>query len=204
MHKPRARGVVTMFKQRVVGFAVLSALAVIFWPIVFVSTEPEQELMLPGLNMPERPDLVMSKRQEPILERVDRSRLPVIEHAVAPEEEIIDAVVIDPKGELITADNEPRGQTSARQRAEFDEQGLPVSWELKVATFSTEQRASEVLALLRDKGFKAYLIPIRLAEQELYQVRIGPKLQRQRLLEIKQVIDDYFMVNSVIARFTPT
>ncbi|REJ63620.1 MAG: SPOR domain-containing protein, partial [Proteobacteria bacterium] len=60
-----------MFKQRLVGFIVLSALAIIFWPIVFVSPEPEEELMLPVFEMPERPDLVMSERREPNLERVD-------------------------------------------------------------------------------------------------------------------------------------
>ena len=68
-----------MFKQRLVGFIVLGALAIIFWPIVFVSPEPDQELMLPVFEMPERPDVVMSERREPILERVDRNRLPAIE-----------------------------------------------------------------------------------------------------------------------------
>ena len=70
-----------MFKQRLVGFIVLGALAIIFWPIVFVSPEPDQELMLPVFEMPERPDVVMSERREPILERVDRNRLPAIERA---------------------------------------------------------------------------------------------------------------------------
>lgn len=56
-----------MVKQRVVGFIVLGALAVIFWPIVFVSPEPEQELVLPIFDMPERPVVAMSERREPVL-----------------------------------------------------------------------------------------------------------------------------------------
>ena len=74
-----------MVKQRVVGFIVLGALAVIFWPIVFVSPEPAQEVVLPIFEMPERPVVAMSERREPVLERVDRSRLPTIER-IAPSE----------------------------------------------------------------------------------------------------------------------
>jgi len=192
-----------MFKQRLVGFIVLGALAIIFWPIVFVSPEPDQELMLPVFEMPERPDVVMSERREPILERVDRNRLPAIERAEISEEITVDAIVADPQVELIAADNEPSGQTASRQRAEFDAQGLPVSWELQVATLSDQRRATEVLAVLHDKGYKAYVIPIRLSGQDLYQIRVGPMLQRKRLLDIKRVIDDHFAVTSVVTRFVP-
>lgn len=190
-----------MFKQRLVGFIVLGALAVIFWPIVFVSPEPEQELMLPVFEMPERPDLLMSERQEPIIERVERTRLPVIERSAVPEDEIIDPAITDPEGELVSADNEPSGQPSSRQRAEFDEQGLPVSWELQVATFSTRKRAEEVAQQLRNKGHKAYVSPVTIRARPLYRVRIGPNLQRQRLIDIQPDIDAFFGVESTIIKF---
>ena len=190
-----------MFKQRLVGFIVLGALAIIFWPIVFVSPEPDQELMLPVFEMPERPDVVMSERREPILERVDRNRLPVIERAELPEGSTIDAIATDPQNELVAADNEPNGQMASRQRAEFDEQGLPVSWELQVATLSAQQRAEEIAELLREKGHKAYVSPVTIRSQQLYRVRIGPSLQRQRLIDIQADIDAYFGVESKIMKF---
>lgn len=190
-----------MFKQRLVGFVVLGALAIVFWPIVFVSPEPDEELMLPVFEMPERPSLVMSARREPILERVDRSRLPVIERAEIPEEATVDTIANDPQVDLIAADNEPNGQVSSRQRAEFDEQGLPVSWELQVATVSAQQRAEEIAEQLRKKGHKAYVSPVTIRSQRLYRVRIGPNLQRQRLIDIQADIDAYFGVESKIIRF---
>ena len=190
-----------MFKQRLVGFIVLGALAIIFWPIVFVSPEPDQELMLPVFEMPERPDVVMSERREPMLERVDRSRLPVIKRAELPEDSTIDAIATDPQNELVAADNEPNGQMASRQRAEFDEQGLPVSWELQVATLSAQQRAEEIAELLREKGHKAYVSPVTIRSQQLYRVRIGPNLQRQRLIDIQPDIDAYFGVESKIMKF---
>ena len=190
-----------MFKQRLVGFIVLGALAIIFWPIVFVSPEPDQELMLPVFEMPERPDVVMSERREPVIERVDRSRLPVIERAELPEDSTIDAIATDPQNELVAADNEPNGQMASRHRAEFDEQGLPVSWELQVATLSAQQRAEEIAELLREKGHKAYVSPVTIRSQQLYRVRIGPSLQRQRLIDIQADIDAYFGVESKIMKF---
>ena len=190
-----------MVKQRVVGFIVLGALAVIFWPIVFVSPEPEQELVLPIFEMPERPVVAMSERREPVLERVDRSRLPTIER-IAPSEGVgIDEVTINPSLELIAADTAPRSQDSSRQRADFDGQGLPISWELQVATLSVATRAEEIAAELRNKGHKAYVSPVTIGTQQLFRVRIGPNLQRQRLIEIQPDIDAYFGVESTIIKF---
>lgn len=190
-----------MFKQRLVGFIVLGALAVIFWPIVFVSPEPEQDLMLPVFEMPERPTVATSERREPVLERVDRSRLPVIERA-----EPIGTVPVDLEGgdasiPLIDADTQPNNQSAARQRAEFDEQGLPLSWELQVATVSAAHRAEEIASELRNKGHKAYVSPVTIDGQQLFRVRIGPNLQRQRLIEIQSGIDAYFGVQSKIIKF---
>ena len=190
-----------MVKQRVVGFIVLGALAVIFWPIVFVSPEPEQELVLPIFDMPERPAVAMSERREPVLERVDRSRLPSIEGTAPSEGEGIDEISINPSLELIAADTEPRSQDSSRQRADFDDQGLPLSWELQVATLSVETRAEEIAAELRNKGHKAYVSPVTIGTQQLFRVRIGPNLQRQRLIEIQPHIDAYFGVKSTIIKF---
>ncbi len=190
-----------MLKQRLVGFIVLAALAVIFWPIVFVSPVPEADLMLPVFEMPERPSLKMSDRREPELEIVDRTRLPALERADQPSDEPVDAVKVDPSVSLIQADTEPKNQVAAGQRAEFDEQGLPISWTLQVATFSTESRAEEIAAELRAKGHKAYVSPVTISARALFRVRIGPNLQRQRLLDIQPGIDAYYGVDSKIIKF---
>ena len=192
-----------MVKQRIVGFIVLGALAVIFWPIVFVSPVPEQELVLPAFEMPERPAVAVSERRRPVLERVDRSRLPSIERTGPSEGDGVDQVSINPSLELIAADTEPRSQDSSRQRADFDYQGLPVSWELQVATLSSKARSEEIALELRDKGYKAYVSHFRREDQRLFRVMIGPKLQKQRLLEVQPAIDDYFSVKSIIVKFYP-
>ena len=192
-----------MIKQRFVGFVVLVAIAAIFWPIVFVTPENADDFELSVFEMPPKPAVAVSERREPVLDKVDQSILPEMPERQPPIVQPVDVASPMPDVALVDADEEPEQQASALERAEFDEQGLPISWELQVATFSTAQRAEEISQLLRYKGHKAYVSPIILDDQRLFRVMIGPKLQKQRLIEIQPAINDYFSVESFIVRFTP-
>lgn len=192
-----------MIKQRFVGFVVLVAIAVIFWPIVFVTPENADDFELSVFEMPPKPAVAVSERREPVLDKVDQSILPEMPERQPPIVQPVDIALPMPDVALVDADEEPEQQASALERAEFDDQGLPVSWELQIATFSNAERAEEISQLLRDKGHKAYVSPIILDDQRLFRVMIGPKLQKQRLIEIQPAINDYFSVESFIVRFTP-
>jgi len=192
-----------VIKQRFVGFVVLVAIAVIFWPIVFVTPENADDFELPAFDMPPKPAVAVSERREPVLDKVDQSMLPDMPERQPPIVQPVDIASPMPDVALVDADEEPEQQASALERAEFDDQGLPVSWELQIATFSNAERAEEISQLLRDKGHKAYVSPIILDDQRLFRVMIGPKLQKQRLIEIQPAINDYFSVESFIVRFTP-
>lgn len=192
-----------MIKQRFVGFVVLVAIAIIFWPIVFVTPETADDFELPSFEMPPKPEIEVSERREPVLNKVDQAVLPKGPERQPPTSQPVDIALPAPNAALVDADEEPDQQSSALQRAEFDDQGLPVSWELQVATFSNMQRAEEISQLLRDKGHKAYVSPIILDDQRLFRVMIGPKLQKQRLIDIQPAINDYFSVESFIVRFAP-
>ena len=192
-----------MIKQRLVGFVVLVAIAVIFWPIVFVTPENADDFELSVFEMPPKPAVAVSERREPVLDKVDQSILPEMPERQIPIVQPVDIASPMPDVALVDADEEPEQQASALERAEFDDQGLPVSWELQIATFSNAERAEEISQLLRDKGHKAYVSPIILDDQRLFRVMIGPKLQKQRLIEIQPAINDYFSVESFIVRFTP-
>ena len=192
-----------MIKQRFVGFVVLVAIAVIFWPVVFVTPENADEFELPVFEMPPKPAVAVSERREPVINKVDQSIVPELPQRLPPIVQPIDVASPMPNVALVDADEEAEQQASALERPEFDEQGLPVSWELQIATFSNSERAEEISQLLRDKGHKAYVSPIILDDQRLFRVMIGPKLQKQRLIDIQPAINDYFSVESFIVRFTP-
>lgn len=190
-----------MIKQRFVGFVVLVAIAVIFWPIVFVTPDNADDFELPVFKMPPKPTVAVSERREPELDKVDQSILPELPERQPPIVQPVDVASPKPDVALVDADDEPEQQASALERAEFDGQGLPVGWELQVATFSTAQRAEEIALELRNKGHKAYVSAVNIGGTKLFRVRIGPKMQKQRLQDLQPDIDAYYGVESSIIRF---
>ena len=190
-----------MIKQRFVGFVVLVAIAVIFWPIVFVTPDNADDFELPVFEMPPKPTVAASERREPVLNKVDQSTLPEVPERLSPIAQPIDVASPMPNLTLVDADEEPEQQSAALERAEFDDQGLPISWELQVATFSTAQRAEEIALELRNKGHKAYVSAVTIDGKKLFRVRIGPKMQKQRLQDLQPDIDAYYGVESSIIRF---
>ena len=190
-----------MIKQRFVGFVVLVAIAVIFWPIVFVTPDNADDFELPVFKMPPKPTVAVSERREPELDKVDQSILPELPERQPPIVQPVDVASPKPDVTLVDADDEPEQQASALERAEFDGQGLPVGWELQVATFSTAQRAEEIALELRNKGHKAYVSAVNIGGTKLFRVRIGPKMQKQRLRDLQTDIDAYYGVESSIVRF---
>ena len=192
-----------MIKQRFVGFVVLVAIAVIFWPVVFVTPDDADDFELPVFEMRPKPDVEVSEPREPVLNKADQALLPKVPEWQIHITQPVDIASPAPEVDLVEADDEPHGQVSALERGDFDEQGLPISWELQIATFSTLERAEEISHLLREKGHKAYVSPVTIDERSLFRVMIGPKLQKRRLINIQAAIDDYFSVQSIIVRFTP-
>jgi DedD protein len=140
-------------------------------------------------------------RKAPETNRLKVEQLPQIPLSEVPKEQPIDVAVASSEISLIAADIEPLQQSSALERAAFDEQGLPISWELQIATFSTESRAQAITEQLQNKGHKAYVSPVTIGEKGLYRVRIGPNIQKSRLLDIQRDIDAYYGVKSEIIKF---
>ena len=190
-----------MIKQRLIGFLVIIALTIIFWPIVFVAPVQEDDLVFPEFEMPPKPDITGSPREAPVMNRLKVEQLPQIPLPEVPTEQPIDIAVASSERSLIAADIEPLQQSSALERATFDEQGLPISWELQIATFSTESRAQMIAEQLQNKGHKAYVSPVTIDKKGLYRVRIGPNIQKSRLLDIQRDIDAYYGVKSEIIKF---
>ncbi|MDC3392889.1 SPOR domain-containing protein [Luminiphilus sp.] len=191
-----------MIKQRFVGFVVIAALIIIFLPIVFVAPQEEDQLVLPVFEMPLKPSLQASPRVQPAINIVDETQLPSSPRKETNAQQPLDVAVLRADGVLAEADFQPRQQSSARERAKFDEQGLPISWTLQVAALSSEGKAEEIAQFLRNKKYKAYVSSVYLENQVLFRVMIGPSLQKTRLDEFKVLLDEYFLVDSVIVPFS--
>jgi DedD protein len=191
-----------MIKQRFVGFVVITALIIIFLPIVFISPQEKDRSVLPIFEMPLKPNLKASPRVKPVTNIIDETQLPSSLSKKGNAQQPLDVAIVREDAVLAEADFQPRQQFSARERAAFDEQGLPISWSLQVAALSSKLRAEEIAQFLRNKKYKAYVSSVYIENQELFRVMIGPNLQKMRLEEFKVLLDQYFLVDSVIVPFS--
>ncbi|MEC8526552.1 MAG: hypothetical protein VXY63_04390, partial [Pseudomonadota bacterium] len=105
-----------MIKQRFVGFVVLVAIAVIFWPIVFVTPDNADDFELPVFEMPPKPNVAVSERREPVLDKVDKLNLPEMPERQPPIVQPVDVASPMPDVALVDADEEPEQQASALER----------------------------------------------------------------------------------------
>ena len=194
-----------MIRQRLLGFLMVLALVVVFWPIVFEPPSSEPVFVLPDYSMPPKPEVDMSDMAE-----APRSLI-AIDERLPIREIIADSgvrVAVDPVDLVLDrsppiARDGPDQQSASLSTTELDEQGLPVAWELELARFSFENKAAQMTLLLQESDYKAYSTPITRNNRSFYSVRIGPKLQRERLLDIKLSLDEFFGIDSSIRRFEP-
>jgi DedD protein len=194
-----------MIRQRLLGFLMLLALVVVFWPIVFEPPSSEPVFVLPEYSMPSKPmvDITKAALASGSLIQPDE-RLPTRELLnVGGVRVVVDPVDLDLDSSPPVASDGPDQEPASLTVAEFDEQGLPIAWELELVQFSSEVKAIELVTLLQDSDYKAYSALIRRDNSSFYSIRIGPKLQRERLLDIKLRLDEHFGIDSSIRRFEP-
>ncbi|MCH1553986.1 MAG: SPOR domain-containing protein [Luminiphilus sp.] len=194
-----------MIRQRLLGFLMLLALVVVFWPIVFEPPSSEPVFVLPEYSMPSKPEVDISKAVEA------RGSMAQSDERLPIREELNDSdvkVVVDPEGlDFVglppVASDGPDRDPASLTMAEFDEQGLPIAWELELVQFSSDSEANQLVGLLQESDYKAYSTVITRENRLFYSIRIGPKLQRERLLDIKSRLDEFFGIDSSIRRFEP-
>ena len=200
----------SIIRQRIAGSLVLVALALVFWPIIFVDPDLEDSIVLDP--MPPRPAIDESPIPAPKSHR-DR-----IETTVAPpqvdeqEQRNADSATLIEETDSLTGDAEntlPEKSTleTLETRTEApvidprDAAGHAKAWVLQVATMSSRQGASNLVEALRKKGYTAFSRPLERNDQTLWRVQIGPKLERAALARMKPKIDDALGVNSVLIRY---
>jgi DedD protein len=194
-----------MIRQRLLGFLMLLALVVVFWPIVFEPPSSEPVFVLPDYSMPPKPEVDMRNVAEaPRPDVKVDDRLPI--RATIADSGV--RVAVDPVALVLDrsppkARDGPDQHSASLSTTELNEQGLPVAWELELAQFSVEKTAAQMTLLLQESDYKAYSTPITRNNRSFYSVRIGPKLQRERLLDIKLRLDEFFGIDSSIRRFEP-
>lgn len=194
-----------LVKQRLVGALILLALAVVFWPIIFVSGTQETTDVV--VAVPTAPPIDRSPLPEP-----DTAGLRVTKDAQAQSNRTPtlgstpDTEALDEPEPLEQKPSDERSLTEAAQSLQapaIDADGLPIAFSLQVATMANKARAEGLRDELVAAGYKGYLKRFKRDQKTLYRVLVGPKYSRDELLPIKSAVDSTWRVESMIIRYLP-
>ncbi|WP_237065795.1 SPOR domain-containing protein [Microbulbifer guangxiensis] len=192
------------FKQRIVGALVLLALAVIFLPSLF-DREGARYIDITS-QIPPAPDI------QPI---EIATAQPLDDVAPAPEPEAVfqPVAVTEPAPEAkpepakaLPADAAPATGPSAEEPAPekqapvLDENGLPISWVVQVASYREQDRADRLRDRLMDEGFKAYTRSASTDRGTFVRVFVGPKVDRADAETAKQELDQLLAAQTLVMR----
>ena len=197
-----------LFGQRVVGTLVLVALGVVFWPLIFVTPETREPIVLQPMS--QRPAIDQTPIPEPeSYEPAVAPNLPESPKNPPSVQEAADTQTqTDAEGGALAAlpasDSVAAPQPRVAPPSEdplIDEQGLAIFYVLQVATVGSAARANELVEGLQARGYKAFSTRYVRVDDELFRIQIGPNAERAPLTRIKPEIDVVLKVDSQILRY---
>ena len=197
-----------LFRQRLVGALVLVALGVVFWPLIFVTPETREPIVLQPMS--QRPAVDQTPIPEPeSYEPAVATQLPEPPKNPPQVQEAADIQTrTDAEdtslADLPDSDSVAAPQPSAAPPSEdplVDERGLAIFYVLQVATVGSAPRAKELVEGLQARGYKAFSTRYVRVNDELFRVQIGPNAERAALMRIKPEIDAVLKVDSQILRY---
>lgn len=177
----------TALKQRLVGAAVLIALAVIFLPMLVKGPAPDSGVSDVSMDMPAAPDREMETRELPL---VQPGAIPA-GGAVGMDSRPVDDT--SPAGE---AGADAAGQVTPDTPA-ADAPALPATtagggYAVHFGAYASSKAAETVATLARESGLPAFTEATQLGSRPAWRVRIGPyatraeaEIVRLRALEVR-------------------
>ena len=198
-------------KHRLIGAAVLAAVAVLLLPSFFKEKKDYQ--VNTKSQIPAHPNVVAEEFKPP-------QPVPNIEPAPAPETMFVpteaapdqavasvSSVSVSHSSAPSTATAKPVAATSAHAASvpamPLNAQGLPDAWVVQVGSFATKEAANKLRDDLQEDGQKAYVRTTTTGGSSISRVYIGPKLDRAQAQAIKDQMDKRLKVKSMVMRFQP-
>ena len=197
-----------LFRQRVVGTLVLVALGVVFWPLIFVTPETREPIVLQPMS--QRPAIDQTPIPEP--ESYESNVAPQLPEPPKNPSPVQEAADIQTQTDAVAsslaalpdsgsvAAPQPRVAPPSEDPL-VDDQGLAIFYVLQVATVGSASRADELIEGLQARGYKAFSTRYDRVDDELFRVQIGPNAERAPLMRIKPKNDVVLKVDSQLLRY---
>ena len=204
-------------KHRLIGAAVLAAVAVLLLPSFF--KEKKEYQVSTKSQIPASPNVVAEEFKAP-------HPVPNIEPAPAPEtmfvptdsaSELPVSEVPDSIGAMTSSSASVSSAASAKAVSSvvtaqasasvpampLNKKGLPDAWVVQVGSFTTKEAANKLRDDLQADGQKAYVRTTTSGNTAISRVYIGPKLDKNQALALKEQMDRRLKVKSMVMRFQP-
>lgn len=185
-------------KHRLIGAAVLVAIAVLFLPSFF-KEKPAVPVSTKTM-IPQRPGTIPVEFNAP-------TPVAGVEAAPAPEAMFApDGVAPTEPPEAVVKTESSSVEPTASAPVDampLNTQGLPEAWVVQVGSFSTKEAANKVRDDLQADGIKAYVRTVPGGTGTISRVYVGPKLDKAQAQAIKSQIDKRLNVKSLITHFQP-
>lgn len=205
-------------KHRLIGAAVLTAIAVLFLPSFFKDRQQYQvntDSQIPGrpsitavdFNEPAQPEGIESAPVPETMFVPESGDAPVNELPVPPAEtddsQQAQNTAASTKVQASSAANTASAKSEQVPNLPLNAQGLPDAWVVQVASLSAQEGANKLRDQLQAEGHKAYVRAVPSANGNIYRVFIGPKQDKAQALAIKSQLDKRLKVNSLVLPFKP-
>ncbi|NOQ15210.1 MAG: hypothetical protein GQ583_12140 [Methyloprofundus sp.] len=165
-----------ILKHRIVGAAVITAIAAIFVPMLFDAPVPDVDNYTNEISIPQEP---VNNLQES-LDKIPETRSEVLSQ---PKPAQVD----------LQAKTIKKSIQKAELKTELN------GWIIQVGSFSQEKNALEFRDKLRKNKFTAYVDSVSTTKHGiLYRLRVGPELDEKRALKTKRQLEARYKVKTLL------
>ena len=174
-----------VLKQRLIGVAVLTALAAIFLPMLFENPVEPSETAVSELSLPPMPDAEFAESDKD-LPSLTQAKEPI------PDEEAL--AVADE--EIYTIEDAPE---PAAESPENPPVLKPVRWFVQLGSFAKKENADELKAKLVKQGFPVISEAIQVpGKGRMYRLLAGPELDKEQAKRMQGRLDDVIKIKSLL------
>jgi len=195
-------------KERLVGAAVLVAVAVFFIPIIFTDS-PETEV-ISGSNIPEKPETNFNSRIIPVIESDDKSSLTPIESENIESENIgsgeskqNDGLIIKQKvvAEKVISAKENKAEKKLSTEVEENTTVGLSAWIVQLGSFIEEDNAQSLNKKLRTAGYPSFVEPLKRDGKISYRVKVGPEIKRSEADMLLKKLKEKMQLNGIVVSY---
>ena len=173
-------------KRRLVGAVVLVSLAVIFLPMLLEERQG-REVRIESSNIPPKP---------PVDEEYHSRVLPL------PDDEPLIPPLTAEERDAATQSDVGRPEEIPGREPVVKEPRVGLSaWVVQVASLSSRANAEALVADLRERGHTAFLEQVYVNGKNLFRVRVGPEVDRERAKREAQEIFDEVELKGQVVRY---